>query len=804
MLSKLINLMPSQAMGNFKKFRGTRTKIMKLSMKINFNKQCLSQHVIPNYAKINLKINSPVSYRVQQKSSLFWIKSEIREAYKSKDILNNEMYNLHLLLSNQISPLMFAMLLKFIDEKINFLRDTIADRHQKKIISLVNRQSKATKENTEETHKFYPRVVNLTDVQLNRDETSLLNKGPKYNLTPALNQINIKRIIADVKVATQSAKLSKSEACKIAIQTKDIITKEESKQKSNKEYHILKSINNKLEVEKAIIIMADKGNTLVITSEDEYISKTLQFFNENNINEISKDPTTKFQNTLKKLIDNNNFLLLPEEKNSLKIMNPQLPKLRSQFKLHKQNIPIRPIVNNRSCPSYKLNRKLNEILKSVYIYEENFNIKNSFELAQAIYNIDIPADARFASLDVKNLYTNIPIKETIDIIKNNLIKHKIMSVGEIVELVDLLECSLAFNYFSFNNKIYHQADGLAMGNSLAGTLADIFVNYVEVKFFKENPEIANKIIYYKRYVDDTLLLYRGSKEEIDTLAATIGNIHPKLSFTVEHETVEKRINFLDMTISNKNGKHYFAIYRKPTATDAIINATSCHPWKYKRAFFCSMIHRLLKLPLAADEIKNEIAVLKQIAKANDFNPRDVDVLFNKLKQKSSQSSVVADTKFIKMTYMGNMSDKINRLFKNTNVTLAFTTNNLLQYKLKHTADNKDGKFLNSGVYKVTCNDCDRQYIGQTGRNFVIRYREHTTGVSASKSVFGQHLLQNNHSEGPIQDNLKVLHNAPKGSLLNALEQIEIFSHQKRQPLALLNEQLDFREKHFFDLFDDLL
>jgi hypothetical protein len=39
------------------------------------------------------------------------------------------------------------------------------------------------------------------------------------------------------------------------------------------------------------------------------------------------------------------------------------------------------------------------------------------------------------------------------------------------------------------------------------------------------------------------------------------------------------------------------IYRKPTATDVMINNTSCHPKEHKLAAYKNCIHKILMLPL---------------------------------------------------------------------------------------------------------------------------------------------------------------------------------------------------------------
>ena len=47
-------------------------------------------------------------------------------------------------------------------------------------------------------HKFYTRLQNLTSIDLNTDETDLLNKGLKYNLPLHKSNLNCEHIIGEV------------------------------------------------------------------------------------------------------------------------------------------------------------------------------------------------------------------------------------------------------------------------------------------------------------------------------------------------------------------------------------------------------------------------------------------------------------------------------------------------------------------------------------------------------------------------------------------------------------------------------
>ena len=65
------------------------------------------------------------------------------------------------------------------------------------------------------------------------------------------------------------------------------------------------------------------------------------------------------------------------------------------------------------------------------------------------------------------------------------------------------------------------------------------------------------------------------------------------------------------------------------------------------------------------------------------------------------------------------------------------------------------------LYKISCNNCDASYVGQTGRQLKIRiteYRNHIRHKTSVRSVITEHKLQCNHD---FQwDNIKILDEEP--------------------------------------------
>ena len=115
---------------------------------------------------------------------------------------------------------------------------------------------------------------------------------------------------------------------------------------------------------------------------------------------------------------------------------------------------------------------------------------------------DVKASNTFlASFDLKSLFTNVPLREFIDICTDKLymLKKPILSKDSFVKLLK----------FSLNNNMYAQHDGVAiMGSPLKPTLANIFMGFLESKIISK---IENKIHYF-RYVDDWFVIAENEQE----------------------------------------------------------------------------------------------------------------------------------------------------------------------------------------------------------------------------------------------------------------------------------------------------
>jgi hypothetical protein len=145
---------------------------------------------------------------------------------------------------------------------------------------------------------------------------------------------------------------------------------------------------------------------------------------------------------------------------------------------------------------------------------------------------------------------------------------------------------------------------------------------------------------------------------------------------------------------------------------------------------------------------------------------------------------------------------IARLFRNYNVKIAYRTNNTISNYLR-VKNGKPDKLESSGIYELKCKSCPRKYIGQTGRNFKTRYREHMLAIrnnNSAASKYAQHILETGHEYGKMEDILTIMQCERKGRRLNSLEQFYI--HRLVKEETQLNDTHKNTHNPIFDLIHE--
>jgi len=171
--------------------------------------------------------------------------------------------------------------------------------------------------------------------------------------------------------------------------------------------------------------------------------------------------------------------------------------------------------------------------------DKRYNTINSNTLANELVNLKINSRHRLLTLDIKDLCVNIPIQETLNLTRTQLIAHNNKQTTH--QIMTLLSTILRQNYFSFLGQIYQPDKGVAMGSPISSTMAEIFLQQIENSIIKHL--IDTKIIsFYTRYVDDILLIYDSTRTNPDIILQYVDTIHSNIQLGPMMES-ENNIHF---------------------------------------------------------------------------------------------------------------------------------------------------------------------------------------------------------------------------------------------------------------------
>jgi hypothetical protein len=180
-----------------------------------------------------------------------------------------------------------------------------------------------------------------------------LKKGLKYNLHYKQKYwLETLALEAETAITKINATEQQYYRYMVAKTIKMINQKDNTNNTRNKmEWKLIRNIRNKRAENELIITKADKGKTIVILTTEDYTPKVNNFIQENQFVLLNNDPTQNYQKAMKHTMTQCNNIIPKESKWKYINMNPTTPTLHATIKLHKQNTPIRPIINWRNAPA---------------------------------------------------------------------------------------------------------------------------------------------------------------------------------------------------------------------------------------------------------------------------------------------------------------------------------------------------------------------------------------------------------------------------------------------------------------------
>ncbi|XP_067121766.1 uncharacterized protein [Centruroides vittatus] len=259
------------------------------------------------------------------------------------------------------------------------------------------------------------------------------------------------------------------------------------------------------------------------------------------------------------------------------------------------------------------------------------------------------------------------------------------------------------------------------------------------------------IKFYKRYVDDILIIYDDQEIMINNIKTIINNINEEIQFTAEEKNkTNKSINYLDVTIKRNDYSLEFKPYKKPCSIVVTIRYDSNIPSYIKQNIFKMEYTKIITRTSNPTDIHTHTNELKKKFVLNGYPNSLINHWENKINSNMINNKVKklnTDTKYISFPYIKELYEDINRDLQKMSIKLA-PKYEKLQNRLRPTKPNRKPEKkeeTRNVVYKIPCTcNTTNFYIGETKRKLGIRLKEHIADLKYHRlnSVFHDHCLLN--------------------------------------------------------------
>jgi len=728
-------------------------KKVKIDEHIHFLKECKRNQLIPKGLRLKTTTFNTKNILLIQSTSIKLRNNLLDHRYREQRMFNIEIKTQNSIIKWYLEDCQPEREhnndLHWMNKYDQLPKEKLRRTHERKLQDLMERQLRIYNNNNNNNNNNLQQqqpidtsnVVNLSNINLSNKHLEILSKGLKFVPTPS--SLNIIEVIANTENSLYSAstiikRAAIAEISEFATKWKKPLTSNITKD----ERILLKEIKSNNNI---IVVSADKGGKTVVMNKDMYISKIEDKLKDNKLYEETNDPTKK----LKKKINNLAMKLFNKERisesqkldfNSI----DNLPTVRGQPKIHKVGNPIRIITCTRSTILSSISKFTFNLIKQLRETIDN-NIMNTDEFISKINAIELEDDDHLMSLDVTELFNNVPINKTIDIVLQRIGQSEKFCQSNLTKsnIKQLLKLCLNNSFFTFNNKYYKQIKGLPMGNILSPLLADLYMHvFINDRLY----EIKDRLY---RYVDDLFVITKMSKNELESYVAHLNSGRSSIKLTCEYEK-NGQLNFLDTTVSRNPIEKKLEVrwFRKETASDRLLHFNSSHHYSIKLNIIRTMVQRIINTTTNNEHQQQDLDILKQMLFKSSYPKQLVERTIQKCLQKSRNllnsndpdNQQRVETKFIlSLPYVKGM-EVLKRKLEKIGIKLYFG----YPLKLKSLATSNIKPQSKSVVYQINCS-CGKVYNGETKVGFENRMKQHETIIEEDKRDSSSEMVKHHFS-----------------------------------------------------------
>ena len=475
-----------------------------------------------------------------------------------------------------------------------------------------------------------------------------------------------------------------------------------------------------------IIKPADKGGCLVIMDKDFYRDKLViqDHLSTDTYQQSDSNSDAKTMDSLRELANSHNHCLTNKERDYICNFQWKTSEFYVLPKIHKSESIIaainvsdsdvinvhnpidlkgRPIVACCSSPIKNLSKLIELILKPLVKTQKTFVLDDWDFLRKLPRHLDFDCD--LYAWDIVSLYTSIPHELGLLAIRYWYNRCRDMIDERFTQdfIVDSVQFILEHNYFLFDNIMYRQVKGTAMGPDFAPPYACLSVGFLEeTKLFDSLQQVLNNDDYVrlitnlKRYMDDGFVPLPKSIPA-DTFLQILNDLHPSIKFTLEKAVTTNEpsnqavqsVNFLDVTvILNQSNQISTDIYYKNTNAHDYLHFDSFHPQHTLRNIPFNLAKRIIVFVSDETLVEKRLHELRLWLKRCKYPKEVIDKAFHNAKlqgpapQKPKSDNIIpfvsthasnldiqSTLNAFKLLLSTVKSDHLKNVFDNTRVVL---------------------------------------------------------------------------------------------------------------------------------------
>ncbi|XP_043926427.1 uncharacterized protein LOC122801032 [Protopterus annectens] len=319
---------------------------------------------------------------------------------------------------------------------------------------------------------------------------------------------------------------------------------------------------------------ADKGSGTMVMEQKKYIQTFERSLTDD---QVYKNISIKqAQQHFKQIDDLILELYLRDEitqaeKDFMLVTKPSLGKFFGIPKVHMNpdDPPFRHVVSNQRTKTKKISQYVDHILSPI-VQSSKYYTKDFWAFLNNISKLKLDGEEYLlVTLDVEDLYRNIPHTRGLTLTRQYLTRHSNLSVTKINTVCRITEAVLKNNFFQFNGKIYHQQKGAAMGSKMAPAYANLVFSAWEMDKVERLP-CFNNTIMYRRYIDDVFFVWKGDRPSLNSFLESLFHSLDFLTLTIGHVGMPTQFLDIHLTVDPQSGYFNSNIYTASPPLEVII------------------------------------------------------------------------------------------------------------------------------------------------------------------------------------------------------------------------------------------